>query len=84
LFWHRDDKDFESLKSQLIEGYRSLRPMDTGALELFLALRGATYVGWIADRGDVEDAGAKSRLFIDGATALARRYLDNRGTVALY
>ena len=84
LFWHRDDKDFEPLKSQLIEGYRSLRPMDTGALELFLALRGATYVGWIADRGDVEDAGAKSRLFIDGATALARRYLDNRGTVALY
>jgi Ser/Thr protein kinase RdoA (MazF antagonist) len=80
LFWYQDDKDFARLKSRLIDGYRSLRPMDTGALDLFLALRGATYVGWIADRGDVEDAAGKSRLFIDGATALARQYLDNRNT----
>lgn len=46
LLKHLDAGDFGALKHALISGYQQVRPLDTTQLDLFLALRACTYVGW--------------------------------------
>ncbi|MFN6977736.1 MAG: phosphotransferase enzyme family protein [Gemmobacter sp.] len=65
---------FDGLRTALLDGYRSLRPLtdaDEAALPAFLMLRGLTYVGWIATRMDVPGAAARQRRAIDTACARA-------------
>ncbi|MBN8294842.1 phosphotransferase [Rhodobacter sp. NTK016B] len=70
------EPDYARLKSALIDGYRAVRPMDTGALDLFLVLRAATYVGWIVERLDEDGAMMRNDRFIATTRALAEEYLS--------
>jgi Ser/Thr protein kinase RdoA (MazF antagonist) len=67
--------DFTDLKAALIDGYRSIRPLDTAALDLFLALRAATYVGWIIPRMTEDGAAPRNARFIRAACDQARAWL---------
>lgn len=70
--------DDEDLKEALCTGYRAVRPLDTGQLDLFLALRAASYVGWIVPRMGERGAEHRQRRFIDRVIPLARRCLESQ------
>ena len=75
LLKHKNEPDFPELQEALITGYRAIRALDTAALDLFLAIRAATYVGWNISR--MHEPGAKGRnaRFIQSACREARAYL---------
>lgn len=53
------EPDYPDLKAALIRGYHSQRALDLSLLDLFLALRGLTYVGWIVPR--IHEVGGAER-----------------------
>lgn len=59
LIKNRHEPNYPALETALIAGYRGLRRLDTSALPLFMALRAASYVGWIVPR--MAEAGAVAR-----------------------
>lgn len=75
LLKHRDAPDYFNLKLALINGYSSLRPIDLAALDLFMALRAATYVGWNISRMNEDGATGRNTRFIVTARQLAMTYL---------
>lgn len=79
LLKNMGEPDYEALKAALIAGYLAERPLDTGALDLFLVLRSATYLGWIVPRLDEPGSAARNARFTDTTRRLARAYLDGKG-----
>jgi Ser/Thr protein kinase RdoA (MazF antagonist) len=75
LYPNRDAPDYAALKAALLSGYRSLRPLDTTPLPLFLLLRSFTYLGWIISRLNEPGGANRNARFIANATALARDWL---------
>ena len=75
---NRHEPDLAHLRAALLDGYRSERPLDDTALPLFLALRAATYLGWIVPR--MGEPGARERLsrFVGDARHWCGAYLDGR------
>lgn len=69
------EDDYPQLQAALLEGYRSIRQIDTSALDLFMLLRSATYVGWIITRMDEQGASARNQRFIQTTRHLAKAYL---------
>lgn len=67
---HRDEPDFDDLRAALIEGYQSRRRLDLSALDLFMALRSVTYVGWIIQRMGEDRATIRNERFLEQARAL--------------
>ncbi len=65
-----DDADFEILKTALISGYTSIREIDLAQLDLFIALRACTYVGWNITRMNETDGATRNARFIDQALRL--------------
>lgn len=59
LIKNRAEPAFADLRAALIHGYRSIRPLDVRQLDLFMALRAVTYVGWIVPR--LHEPGALKR-----------------------
>lgn len=76
LLKHRPLPGFEALKTALLSGYHAQRPLDVSLLDLFLALRAMTYVGWNIARAGDDQTGARNARFIMQAEDLARLYLD--------
>ncbi len=76
----RSDSDYEDLKIALIQGYTSVRPLDTETLDLFLALRSMTYVGWNITRIQEQGGQARNAVFIDTALSLAHQYIEATST----
>lgn len=72
------DPAYPEIRAGLIEGYGRLRGIDLTRLPLFMALRAATYVGWIADRMDEDDAEARAQRHLDYALPLTEAYLAQR------
>lgn len=72
-----DAPNFSSLKDALLRGYLSVRSIDTGCLDLFLALRAVTYVGWIVPRLGEDGALDRSHRYIATARNTCSRYLMN-------
>ncbi len=69
--WGQPDE--EALEAAFLEGYRSVRPLPEehlALLPLFLALRAATYAGWVCTR-DNEWARSMRELVIAAAVELA-------------
>ena len=64
-----------------LEGYLSVRPLDVSALDLFVALRAATYVGWIISRMEESGAEARNIRFVATARELAKTYLTEKGAL---
>jgi Ser/Thr protein kinase RdoA (MazF antagonist) len=75
LLKHRDAPDYPVLCTALIAGYHGQRPLDVEQLDLFLALRAMTYVGWNITRMAEPGGAARNTRFITTARDLARRYL---------
>lgn len=78
LHKYMGDADFPSLRAALIAGYTSIRTIDLTTLDLFLAVRVATYVGWNIARLEETDAVDRNARFIDAARVLAQNYLAAR------
>ncbi|MEP3786042.1 phosphotransferase [Ascidiaceihabitans sp.] len=74
LLKHIDAHDYADLKQALIKGYTSTRPIDLGRLDLFMALRAATYVGWNITRMGEDGGAARNARFITTATRLAKDF----------
>lgn len=68
---------YPSLKNALLAGYSEFRLVDEGQLSLFMAIRAATYVGWIAQRADEPSAMGKARRYIKQACILAEEYFQD-------
>lgn len=81
LLRNRTEPDYDSLKAALLEGYLSVRPLDVSALDLFVALRAATYVGWIISRMEESGAEARNIRFVATARELAKTYLTEKGAL---
>lgn len=76
LVKNRAEPDYDDLKAALLEGYRGLRPLDERMLDLFMALRAATYVGWIVPRLGEPGSPGRNKRFIDEARCLCAGYLE--------
>lgn len=75
LLKYLDADDFPSLRAALIEGYTSIRRIDVSVLDLFLAIRATTYVGWNIARMAETGAMERNTRFINTARDLALKYL---------
>ena len=75
LLKHMSMADYPQLQNGLIEGYHSIRPLDVAELDLFLALRSATYVGWNITRMGEVDGAERNKRFINLFQSLADKYL---------
>lgn len=73
-----DSPDYPLLQDALLRGYRDLRPLDIDALDLFLALRATTYVGWVVPRLGEDGARERSQRYVATAREVCRRYLSSR------
>jgi Ser/Thr protein kinase RdoA (MazF antagonist) len=82
LLKNREDPDYPALQTALIAGYRALRPLDTRRLDLFLALRAVTYVGWIVPRMGEQGATERNRRFIVTARETCEQYIGKPATRA--
>lgn len=70
--------DFGALSTALIAGYQSQRAIDLSDLDLFLALRAASYVGWNIARMTEAGGAARNQRFIATARDMIGDYLDHR------
>jgi len=52
-----------------------VRDIDLAALELFILLRSATYVGWIITRMEEDGSESRNKKFISNTRKLAKNYL---------
>lgn len=75
LLKHIDAPDYANLEQALVQGYTSIRNIDLGQLDLFMALRAATYVGWNISRMGEDDGAARNARFITTATRLAKDFI---------
>ncbi|GAB5448119.1 phosphotransferase enzyme family protein [Gymnodinialimonas sp.] len=79
LMKHHAAPDFQALTEALVAGYTRQRSLDTGPLDLFLALRAVTYVGWIMPRRAEPGAAAREARFVQTARILCQRALKKAG-----
>ena len=75
LLKHTDAPDYPILSDALIEGYTTERALDLAQLDLFIALRAATYVGWNITRMSETGGAARNARFVHAATHHATRLL---------
>ncbi|WP_375261971.1 phosphotransferase enzyme family protein [Palleronia sp.] len=68
---------YDALHAALLDGYHSRRSLDLEHLDMFMALRAASYVGWIVPRLEEPGAAARNTRFITTARRLTRAWLDD-------
>ena len=76
LMKHEQSSDYPNLQEKIIAGYRSVRTLDTDLLDLFIAIRSVTYVGWNIERITEHDGAERNKRFIDSSRRLVTRYLS--------
>lgn len=64
------------LRDALLRGYQAMRPLDLDTLDLFLALRAATYVGWVVPRLGEDGAQERSLRYVATAREVCQRCLS--------
>lgn len=69
------EPEFVIYKSAFIKGYQGHRAIDLKLLDLFAALRAASYVGWSVPRITEAGAAERERRFVDRALRHARQWL---------
>lgn len=80
LIKNAGEPDYPALKTALLAGYRTVRPLDTRLLDLFMGLRAATYVGWIVPRMNEDGATTRNARFIDNARRFCGAWLGQPHT----
>jgi Ser/Thr protein kinase RdoA (MazF antagonist) len=80
LFFYQKHPRYREMAEALLVGYRSVRPLrrdDEDLMDVFLLVRGLTYLGWAATRPETDTAGFIAEevgpLVVDRAEALIRR-----------
>ena len=71
--------DADVVQAAFVAGYRSVRPLPDShlaLLPLFLALRGATYVGWMDTRSHTQFAKDLGPMVTEAAVDAVRALLD--------
>ena len=76
LIKNRQEPDYPDLRDAMLNGYRQERALDTSALDLFLALRAVTYVGWIVPRLEEDGGHARNKRMVSDATGLVENFLS--------
>lgn len=76
LLKHAEAEDFAQLQEALIEGYLAVRPLNLSCLDLFLALRAVTYVGWNIMRLHEAGGAKRNARFIETSRGFVKRYLS--------
>ncbi|MEM8788820.1 MAG: phosphotransferase [Pseudomonadota bacterium] len=76
LLKNRGEPTYPDLRAGLINGYLSVRPLDMGPLDFFMALRAVTYVGWIVPRMEEPGSAIRNTRFIKDAQDLCGAYLE--------
>lgn len=76
LIKNRQEPDYSDLRDAMLNGYCQERTLDTAALDLFLALRAVTYVGWIVPRLEEDGGHARNKRMISDATGLVENFLS--------
>lgn len=71
-----DSPGYPVLREALLRGYRDLRPLDTDTLDLFLALRALTYVGWVVPRLGEDGARERSDRYVATARQVCQHHLS--------
>lgn len=75
LLKHETADDYPQLQNALIRGYRSVAELDVSELDLFLALRAVTYVGWNISRMTEQGGVARNGRFIETSRRRICRYM---------
>ena len=76
LLKHRSLEDYQTIKGALINGYHATRDLDVSMLDLLIAIRSVTYVGWNIIRLNEEHGIERNKRFIDTSLELIRDYLE--------
>lgn len=79
LLRNRAEPDYDKLKEALLDGYHSVRELDVSAIDLFMALRATTYIGWIIARMAENGSEARNARFIATSRDLVTSYLESKG-----
>lgn len=69
------EADFPELRLALIEGYLGHRQLDLQLLDIFVALRATTYVGWITSRMGEQGGDERNRRFVSEAALLCAPFV---------
>ncbi|WP_232476069.1 phosphotransferase enzyme family protein [Flavisphingomonas formosensis] len=80
LYFNVDEPNYPMLRAALLQGYRSQRALDethAALLDLFLFLRGTTYLGWVQTRPETETAQELGPMLVARTCRLARDYLGS-------
>ncbi len=72
-----DDPQYLTIRAALIDGYQELRPLDTSQLDMFMAVRAATYVGWSAERLDEPGGAARAERALRATRRATAVWLDS-------
>lgn len=75
LLKNRREPDYQALKASLIAGYLAVRHLDMTQLDLFMALRAVSYVGWVVPRMREPGSNARNARFVADAQDLCSAYL---------
>lgn len=67
---------FPMLKRGFLQGYTAVRPIALDHLDLFLAIRAATYVGWNISRMHEQGAIVRNDRFINEAREIIQRFQE--------
>ena len=74
LFKTLPEPDYQDLRRALLDGYLGERALCLDDIDLFLALRATSYLGWIVPRMAEPGARARSQRFLAAARGLAKAY----------
>lgn len=69
------EPNYAGLRAALLAGYAQVRLLDLELLDLFIALRAVTYVGWIVPRMGEDGSVARNCRFIDTARELCAPFM---------
>jgi Ser/Thr protein kinase RdoA (MazF antagonist) len=75
LLKNMQEPDYPDLEQALLDGYTSVRPMETDMLPVFLVLRSLTYLGWIIPRMNESGAVARNQRNVALSLSLARGFV---------
>ncbi|WP_024952236.1 phosphotransferase enzyme family protein [Cobetia crustatorum] len=81
LYFIQEEVCYQVAKQALIDGYRERRALsddDLDRLELFMTVRGCTYLGWIRSRQETDTARELAPELIRRACEQVERYLSSQ------
>lgn len=81
MYWLQEEPEYAQMKSNLLAGYQSVRPLtarDLATWDLFAAARSLTYLGWVHTRSSSAEAAEMTPMMMEMAEAHCSHYLATR------